>query len=115
MSPRGQSERRYTPVDTVRWRRWRITTQGRVLNSDLRDPTVTRVYIHARPCFVVVRAQNRGVIGVRRCMGCGNHMRMMKNAENPSRNLRNYSNGATEGEEEEEEKRNNTTHHVRNL
>ena len=90
-------------------------TQGRVLNSDLRASTVTRVYIHARPCVVVVRAQNRGVIGVRRCMGCGNHMRMMKNAENPSRNLRNYSNGATEGEEEEEERRNNTTHHVRNL
>ena len=61
----------------------------------------------------MVRAQNRGVIGVRRCMGCGNHMRMMKNAKNPSRNLRNYSNGATEGEEEEEETRNNTHHHVR--
>ena len=46
-------------------------------------------------------------------MGCGNHIRMMKNAKNPSRNLRNYSNGATEGEEEEEETRNNTHHHVR--
>ena len=48
-------------------------------------------------------------------MGCGNHVRSMKNAKYPSKTLRNYSNGATEGEEEEEERRNNTTHHVRNL
>ena len=48
-------------------------------------------------------------------MGSGNHIRMMKITKYPSNTLRNYSNGATEGEEEEEEKRNNTTHHVRNL
>ena len=114
MSIHGRSEKRYTTVDTVQWRRWRSTTAGRVLTNDWGAHYVTRVYRNARLCVVVVRARNRGVIGVRRCMGCGNHMRMMKNAENPSRNLRNYSNGATEGEEEEEEKRNNTTHHVRN-
>ena len=58
--------------------------------------------------------KNRGVMRVRRCMRSGNHVRMMKITRNPSNTLRNYSNGATEGEEEEEEKRNNTTHHVRN-
>ena len=114
MSIHGRSEKRYTPVDTVRWRRWRSTTAGRVLNNDWGAHYITRVYMDARPCVVVVRARNRGVVGVRRCMGCGNHVRMMKIAKYPSKNLRNYSNGATEGEEEEEEKRNNTHHHVRN-
>ena len=113
MSPQGQSEKRYTPVDTVRWRRWRSTTAGRALNSDWGAHYVTRVYKHARPCVVVVRAQNAGVSRVRRCMGSGNHVRSMKIMKNPSQTLRNYSNGRHEGEEEEEEKRNTTHNNVR--
>ena len=76
---------------------------------------VTHIYRNAGPCVVVVRARNRGVMRVRRCMGSGNHIRTTKITKYPTNTLRNYSNGATEGEEEEEEKRNNTTHHVRNL
>ena len=63
----------------------------------------------------MVRARNRGVMRVRRCMGSGNHVRMMKITKYPTNTLRNYSNGATEGEEEKEEARNYTHNHVRRL
>ena len=92
-------------MDTVRWRPWQSTTAGRVLTNDWGAHYVTHVYRNARPCVVVVRARNRGVMRVGRCMGSGNQVRIMKITRNPTPKHRNYSNGATEGEEEKEEER----------
>ena len=115
MSIHGQSEKQWKPVDTVRWRPWRGTTAGRVLTNDWGAHYVTRVYKHARPCVVVVRAQNAGVSRVRGCMSSGNQGRMMKIMKYPSAKHRNYSNGEHEGEEEKEEQRNYTHNHVRRM
>ena len=87
-----------------RWRRLCVTTAGRVLNSDWGAHYVTCVYRNAGLCVVVVRARNRGVMRVGRCMGSGNQVRIMKITRNPTPKHRNYSNGEHKGEEEKEEK-----------